>query len=222
MTKFIQAARKGKGRYRRVLLWRGKAYWYGTPMGAMLRRRKGVVTQFTPGTPADRQITAALKKQGMSGRRIAIKPAPRVVMKAWMTRALRVKARYHYRQFRPMTLKTLIALKGDVYADCSMTATAICKVGGAPDPNGQNYNGTGYTGTIRAHATRISLASAKVGDMIVHGTGAGSHVTTIYEPHPTNPLLFSHGQESGPSLYRLAVQLQAHGSYFTVHSAGVA
>lgn len=135
--------------------------------------------------------------------------------------ALTIEARFHYAQIRPFNVNAIRDRKSSITTDCSGSTVMLYKAAGFPDPTGNGYDGgrsrPTYTGTLRSASPRKSLASAKAGDFIVHGRGNGVHVTVIVVPHPTNPLVFSHGQESGPRLYRLSVQLATHGSYFTVH-----
>jgi peptidoglycan hydrolase-like protein with peptidoglycan-binding domain len=49
------------------------------------------------------------------------------------------------------------------WLDCSSACTWYRWVAGLSDPNGFNYNGTGYTGTMLAHGTRVT--SPQEGDM---------------------------------------------------------
>ena len=44
-----------------------------------------------------------------------------------------------------------------VIADCSAFVTLMYNWAGAPDPNAQSYNHTGYTGTLLSHGTKIAL-----------------------------------------------------------------
>lgn len=140
-------------------------------------------------------------------------------MLAWMTWALNHEASWHYRQSRPMPLTRMKRMQLPITTDCSGSSTGCHYYAGAKDPNGLGYNGLGYTGTIRNHCPRIRLADAKVGDLIIYGGGTGVHMVVVYKEHPTDPLCFSHGQESGPRLYRHSVQVAVHGKYFTVHRA---
>jgi hypothetical protein len=53
--------------------------------------------------------------------------------------------------------------------DCSEFVTVCHFVGGAPDPNGFNYNGSGYTGTLIAHGERCSSRELEAGDLAFYG-----------------------------------------------------
>ena len=60
------------------------------------------------------------------------------------------------------------------------------------------------------------------GDLIVYGRGSGAHVVVVYSGGKTmNPTVFSHGQESGPRLYKHSVQVRVHGGTFTCHGPRV-
>lgn len=102
----------------------------------------------------------------------------------------------HYAQFRPMTnMNNLKALPA--WMDCSTFATKAYKFAGAPDPNGANYNGYGYTGTLAAHGKSITLAQARIGDLVLYGSAPIYEHVTIYVG---NGKVIGHGQESGPTL----------------------
>jgi len=89
------------------------------------------------------------------------------------------------------------------HADCSAFVTLCYNWAGAPDPNGQGYNGTGYTGTLLSHGTPISQAQAVPGDVIVYGPGTGWHTALIVEGG-ADPLTVSHGQQGDPSYVRVS------------------
>ncbi len=138
----------------------------------------------------------------------------RLVMHAnW---ALEHEGAIHYQQARPFNPRDILNRKLPLTGDCSSTATMLYRAAGAPDPNGLGYNGTGYTGTLRSHLPRKRLEALKPGDLIVYGSGTGKHVVVVMRPGP-DPVVWSHGQESGPRLYRHSVQVAAHGRTFTCH-----
>jgi hypothetical protein len=87
--------------------------------------------------------------------------------------------------------------------DCSAFVTYCYSWAGAPDPNGQNYDGQGYTGTLLAHGTEIPKASAVGGDLIVYGAGTGDHVAMIVEAG-SDPLTVSMGQQGDPNYVRVS------------------
>lgn len=138
---------------------------------------------------------------------------------AWCRWALANEAGIHYRQSRPIPLKQGAAHKLPLYTDCSGSTTIAFYNARAPDPNGRAYDGSGFTGTMRAHLTPKSLAECEPGDLIVYGPGSGSHVVIVFEAG-ADPTVFSHGQESGPRLYKHSVEAKTHGGIFTCHDAG--
>lgn len=87
------------------------------------------------------------------------------------------------------------------YEDCSSFVTWCYWVSGAPDPNGFGYNGYGNTGTQYPHGTRITLAAARMGDLIFYGwsNGEPEHVALS----AGNGMVVSNGSEAGP-LYEKA------------------
>ena len=156
-------------------------------------------------------VTGVASKQ-TSGKRMA--------MKLWMQWALSNEASIHYLQSRPMPLEAMKAHTLPFWTDCSGSTTGCFYAAGLPDPNGRDYDGSGFTGTLRARLPELAgVEACKTGDFIVYGHGTGSHVVMVYEPG-RDPLCFSHGQESGPKLYRHSAENAAHGGYFTCHDAG--
>ena len=67
-----------------------------------------------------------------------------------------------YIQRRPMRLGKSLPITGD----CSESVTNIYFLAGCPDPNGNKYNGSGWTGTLRARGQSIPLSAAKPGDLL--------------------------------------------------------
>ena len=85
------------------------------------------------------------------------------------------------------------------FEDCSSFATWCYWAAGGPDPNGLNYNGQGYTGTQIAHG--VECPNPRPGDLVFYGPSHSSinHVAV----YVGNGNVVSHGQETGPSLYRM-------------------
>lgn len=124
----------------------------------------------------------------------------------------------HYSQQRPFKVNAVRDRHASIYTDCSGMATLIDRAAGFGDPNGEDYSGQGWTGTVRARCPRKSLGDLLPGDKIVYGRGDGVHMVTVFSGGQTNnPVVFSHGQESGPRLYTHSVQVSVHGSTFTCH-----
>jgi peptidoglycan hydrolase-like protein with peptidoglycan-binding domain len=90
-----------------------------------------------------------------------------------------------------------------VTADCSAFVTLCYKWAGAPDPNGLNYNGEGYTGTLLSHGEHIPLSEVQPGDVIVYGPGTGWHTAIVVKAGP-DPMTVSHGQQGDPSFVRVS------------------
>jgi len=84
------------------------------------------------------------------------------------------------------------------YEDCSSFSTWTYWVSGAPDPNGLNYDGFGYTGTLYPHGTPINVSDLQVGDLVFYGGNqtVPGHVAVFVG----NGLVVSHGSEEGPLL----------------------
>lgn len=87
--------------------------------------------------------------------------------------------------------------------DCSAFVTYCYNWAGAPDPNGQGYNGTGYTGTLLEHGTPITVSEAIPGDVIVYGPGTGEHTAIIVQAG-NDPLTVSMGEQGDPNYVRVS------------------
>jgi hypothetical protein len=96
-------------------------------------------------------------------------------------KALKNKALYHYRQYRPMASSLFDAFAYD-HTDCSAFATLCYKAGGAPDPSGFNYNGSGNTTTMWARGRFLGqgMNDAQPGDLAFFGQSLrrGAAITT--------------------------------------------
>ena len=126
---------------------------------------------------------------------------------------VRNEPRIHYRQHRPVQtahlsslhlLQQALYLPHGVTMDCSESVTLLCHVCGLDDPNGFDYDGTGYTGTLLHHLPHYTdPRKAKVGALVVFGPGSGHHVCMVRHTG-ADPVLFSHGSERGPIWIRLS------------------
>jgi hypothetical protein len=140
-------------------------------------------------------------------------PAQRHKLGTLMDYLVRERARVHYAEVRPMRTHRLTSLHllqqalqspAGITCDCSESVTLLCRLAGLSDPNGFNYDGTGYTGTLLRHLKHYTDASkGGVGALVVFGPGAGHHVCMVRTPG-RDPLLFSHGSEAGPIFLRLS------------------
>jgi hypothetical protein len=73
--------------------------------------------------------------------------------------------------------------------DCSAFVTNCHYAGGAKDPNGRNYDGLGYTGTLISHGVRVNFRDLEPGDMIFYGFASG-HKAGFPTGSPTHVALY--------------------------------
>jgi hypothetical protein len=85
-----------------------------------------------------------------------------------------------------------------MWEDCSSFSTWCYWVSKASDPNGLNYDGQGYTGTLVNHGRKVYLSQAKIGDLIFYGWSGG--IPTHVAVYIGNGRVVSHGSEAGPLL----------------------
>lgn len=57
--------------------------------------------------------------------------------------------------------------------DCSAFVTNCYYAGKATDPNGRDYDGLGYTGTLISHGTRCDFSELEPADLIFYGFSSG-------------------------------------------------
>lgn len=119
----------------------------------------------------------------------------------------------HYAETRPIPLDSPGVLpKLPFTTDCSGFATMAYRYAGAPDPNGNAYNGQGYTGTLLAKGKRIGIDKVRPGDVVIYGcksilTGHHAAVVTTVHAHTYDGILTaSHGGESGPFSISVATE----------------
>lgn len=137
--------------------------------------------------------------------------AQREKLHALMVGMLAHEPQVHYAQIRPMRNVHLSKPVYPMTMDCSEAVTCLCKWAGLKDPNGLGYSGRGYTGTLLDNLPHyFNPANANVGALVVFGPGTGEHVAMVMEPDHRNPLLWSHGGESGPLTIRLHDEAQLH------------
>lgn len=109
------------------------------------------------------------------------------------------------RGYLEQTLADHFAAGGSITMDCSESVTLMARLAGLADPNGNGYNGLGFTGTMLAHLPHYAdPKAADVGALCVYGPDNGDHVTMVKEPGP-DPLMFSHGKPGDPELVRFSV-----------------
>lgn len=112
---------------------------------------------------------------------------------------IRNEPRIHYGEVRPIPL----ARRLPITTDCSGFVTLCYFLAGAPDPNGREYDGEGWTGTLLRHMAHIE--EPRAGDVVVFGAYPGHHAALVLAPGD-DPLLASHGQERGPVEVRFSTE----------------
>jgi len=111
----------------------------------------------------------------------------------------------HYQQLRPVDGLDH-PRKLPLQTDCSGFSTLCYKWAGAKvDPNGGNFGGGAYTGTMLQHCRHIAKSAVQPGDLVVWGAYPGHHVALVLEAG-ADPLLCSHGQEKGPIAIAFSVE----------------
>jgi hypothetical protein len=84
---------------------------------------------------------------------------------------------FTYDMIRPIPA----SLQGRVKTDCSGFVTLCYKEAGAPDPNGNGYNGQGSTATLWAYGKPVS--KPQPGDLVLYGSpsvaGSSAHVCVV-------------------------------------------
>ena len=127
-----------------------------------------------------------------------------------------------YSEARPMSAihlyeedaAELFAAKKHIVMDCSGGVTQLCKWAGLKDPMGRGYDGFGNTDTLLAHLPHYgSPADANVGALALFHSP--DHVAMVLQPDPTDPLLWSHGDQAGPLILRLSAEKKFHQSFVT-------
>ena len=137
------------------------------------------------------------------------KEAARFLIRRYCERAEANRAEIHYSQARPMThLGKSPSLEWT--ADCSGFVTSAFFWADKHtrfrvyDPNGLNYNGYGYTGTLLAHnrSGRVPLdRKFFIGDMALYGPSLGDtrHVCICRKNGNADKAIWtSHGSEAAP------------------------
>jgi len=111
----------------------------------------------------------------------------------------------HYGQIRPIPVN-LPPKSLPFTTDCSGFVTLMAKWSGNPDPNGNGFDGQGYTGTMLTHLPHIPLRNTWRGDLAVFGAYPGLHVVTLLQggSQDADPAVASHGSGVGPQRYSLS------------------
>lgn len=171
-----------------------RAKWtLGYPLGRCNGVAGAKLVAYLEGTPVpaaylQRQAGRALREQIVANAQWGIENEPQI----------------HYQELRPID-GLHEPRKLPLTTDCSGFSTLCYAWAGAPDPNGLGYSGEGWTGTMLQHMKAIAAEAVQPGDLVVWGPPPGHHVALVLEPGP-DPLVCSHGQESGPTAERFSVE----------------
>ncbi len=121
------------------------------------------------------------------------------------TWGIKHRSEIHYNEIRPIPV-TLPLFSLPFTTDCSGFVTMMAKWSGNPDPNGNGFDGQGYTGTMLSYLPHIPFSNTGRGDLVVFGAYPGLHVVVLLAggSRESNPPVASHGGPSGPQRYPLS------------------
>lgn len=103
---------------------------------------------------------------------------------------------FNYAEIRPIQYDILTG--SNITIDCSGFAIACYKAAGLADPSHNNYDGSGYTGDLITHCTRIGSADALPGDLCFFGSSESA--TTHVNVYVGNGQSVSMGTQGDPSI----------------------
>lgn len=104
-----------------------------------------------------------------------------------------------YAETRPMQLCKPPTVPSSPW-DCSAFVTNTHYAGGAPDPNGRDYDRQGYTGTLMSRGVRATLAQMRPGDLIFWGYYRGPASPAFPPGSPTHVSMFT-GYDAGAAMH---------------------
>jgi hypothetical protein len=118
----------------------------------------------------------------------------------------------HYEEARPMPIHTPI--NHPFTTDCSGYVTLMAKWAGCFDPNGLDFDGQGYTGTMLKHLAHIPFKETLRGDLLVIGGFPGIHVVCLLEGGQLTdkPQVASLGGPGDPQSYSMQNEIDYFGS----------
>ena len=93
-------------------------------------------------------------------------------------------------------------------SDCSAGVTDMYRWGLASDPNGLDYGGDPYTGTLIAHGRLIPARKVRSADVGILGPGTGWHAVLALSGG-SDPKCWSMGEQGDPKVYPFSVVAQA-------------
>jgi hypothetical protein len=105
-------------------------------------------------------------------------------------------------------------------SDCSSGVTDLFSWGGANDPNGFDFGGDPYTGTLVARGKLIAAHRARSADVAIFGPYTGWHAGLVLQGG-ADPLIWSMGEQGDPRIYRASVVERAVAYVNHVESAGI-
>jgi hypothetical protein len=122
------------------------------------------------------------------------------------------RSEIHYEEVRPMPIHTPV--DHGFTTDCSGFVTLMAKWGGCSDPNGLNFDGQGYTGTMLEYLPHIPFKETLQGDLLVIGAYPGIHVVALLEAGQlTNtPQVASLGGPGDPQSFSMSEEIDFFGS----------
>lgn len=101
----------------------------------------------------------------------------------------------HYSEIRPIPYQAYKAHHLPITTDCSGFASCCYFAAGFPhDPNGNDWNGQGFTGTLLANSHHINASELQIGDLIDF---SNAHVVVVVNVGASIDIV-SHGSEADP------------------------
>src|ERR1700735_1370142 len=118
--------------------------------------------------------------------------------------AIAHRTKISYGQSRPMPVN-LPPYSLPFTTDCSGFVTLMAKWSGNPDPNGADFDGQGYSGTMRSNLKHIHVDKTWRGDLVVCGGSPGVHVVAMLHggSQEGDPAVVSPGGPGGPQRFAL-------------------
>ena len=119
--------------------------------------------------------------------------------------AIAHNSKIFYGEVRPIPVN-LLPFSLPFTTDCSGFVTLMAKWSGNPDPNGADFDGQGYSGTMLNNLKHIQLDKTWRGDLVVFGGYPGVHVVAMLQggSQEGDPTVVSHGGPGGPQRFALS------------------
>lgn len=112
------------------------------------------------------------------------------------------KQEFIYKEVRPIDL----VWKAPIRIDCSGYCVLVYFMAGAPDPTGNNFDGSGNSDTLFAKGRHILLRQLHPADIITFGVGGSVHAVIClqYGFFTRNPSCASMGRPGDPRIVPLS------------------